>query len=303
MIFNEIYGTYYKAVAKILKAATEHKVDKKELTEIIERNTFGESMLNIEPALREGRWQLIGSDGTTPVENPPTMPLTTLQKRWLKAIFADPRIKLFMDEIPELSDVEPLFTSENVTVFDKYSDGDDFEDETYIQNFRFILKAIKERLPLEIEQKSREGRVKGIIIMPEYLEYSEKDDKFRLVGSGKWYDMTVNLGRIQKCSIHKGSFAPKARENERAAEKSLEFELVDERNALERAMLHFAHFAKEAEKLDEDRYKIKIFYDRADEREMVIRILSFGPMVRVTAPEDFVNLIKERLKKQKSCGK
>ena len=31
---------------------------------------------------------------------------------------------------------------------------------------------------------------------------------------------------------------------------------------------------------------------------MVIRLLSFGPMIKVTEPESFVELIKERLKKQ-----
>ncbi len=33
---------------------------------------------------------------------------------------------------------------------------------------------------------------------------------------------------------------------------------------------------------------------------MVIRILSFGPMFKVVQPDHFVNLIKERLRKQKS---
>ncbi|HIY00811.1 MAG TPA: WYL domain-containing protein [Candidatus Blautia faecipullorum] len=36
--------------------------------------------------------------------------------------------------------------------------------------------------------------------------------------------------------------------------------------------------------------------------ELVIRILSFGPMIRVAAPVHFVDLMKERLQMQKSCG-
>ena len=66
--------------------------------------------------------------------------------------------------------------------------------------------------------------------------------------------------------------------------------------------MHFAHFQKQAEKLDENRYKITITYDKDDETEIVIRILSFGPMVKVTAPQSFVDLIKQRLISQKSCG-
>ena len=54
--------------------------------------------------------------------------------------------------------------------------------------------------------------------------------------------------------------------------------------------------------MDEDHYRISITYDKDDETEMVIRVLSFGPRVKVTAPDHFVNLIKERLIQQKNCG-
>ena len=66
-------------------------------------------------------------------------------------------------------------------------------------------------------------------------------------------------------------------------------------------LLHFAHFKKQAEKLDDERYRITVSYDKDDEMEIVIRILSFGPMIRVTAPQHFIELIKKRLINQKSC--
>ena len=67
------------------------------------------------------------------------MPLTILQKRWLKAMSLDPRIKLFDADFSFLDDVEPLFTPADYTVFDKYNDGDDFESKDYIKNFRMIF--------------------------------------------------------------------------------------------------------------------------------------------------------------------
>ena len=76
---------------------------------------------------------------------------------------------------------------------------------------------------------------------------------------------------------------------------------MDKRKSLERVLLHFAHFAKEAEKLDQHLYRITIMYDKEDETELVIRILSFGPMIKVIAPLYFVDLIKQRLLQQKSC--
>ena len=41
--------------------------------------------------------------------------------------------------------------------------------------------------------------------------------------------------------------------------------------------------------------------DKEDETEIVIRLLSFGPMLKVVAPGHLVDLIKERLINQKSC--
>lgn len=76
----------------------------------------------------------------------------------------------------------------------------------------------------------------------------------------------------------------------------------DERNALERVLLHFAHFEKQAERIDETHYRVTVAYDSDDETELVIRVLSFGPMLKVTDPPRFVGLIKERLIEQKSCG-
>ncbi len=302
MIFSELYSAYYNAVADILTKAIDHPLKKGELHEIVSRNAFGESILNIEPALLDERWQLLFPDGTTPIKNKPTMPLPVLQKRWLKAIYADSRIKLFTDDPLPFDDVEPLFTADDISVFDKYSDGDPFEDERYIKNFRLILSAIKNRQALSIDATTRKGNVTHMVVIPEQLEYSEKDDKFRLFNSGCRYGETVNLARIVHCKPYLKPFSVSPLRKTTPKIKTVEFELTDERNALERVLLHFAHFEKQAERLDENKYRVTVKYNKDDETEMVIRILSFGPMVKVTAPEDFADLIKERLKSQKSCG-
>lgn len=74
--------------------------------------------------------------------------------------------------------------------------------------------------------------------------------------------------------------------------------LTDERNALERAMLHFSHLEKITERLDEKHYRLQLMYNKSDETEMVIRILSFGPLLRVQEPAGFIELLRHRLRKQ-----
>ena len=302
MIFSEIYGAYYTTMAKIIERAIDHPLEKGELRSIVNEYAFGESVLNIDSSIAEEKWQLIKKDGTTPIINTPTMPLTLLQKRWLKAISLDPRMKLFEDEIVGLEDVEPLFTQEDYYVFDKYADGDAYEDAAYIRNFRLILDAIRNKYPLMITTSNRKGRELHPVVIPKRLEYSEKDDKFRLIGVGHKYGNTINLGRIISCEKYTKEYTPRANTRSNKKERVVEFELVDERKALERVLLHFAHFKKQAERMDGIKYKVSVTYDQDDETEILIRILSFGPMIKVTGPENFVNLIKDRLQKQKSCG-
>lgn len=301
MLFSELYSAYYNTVADILKEAVDHPLQDKEINRIIEKKAFGESGLTIPSALREERWQLLLLNGTTLLNQAPTMPLTTLQKRWINAIANDPRMRLFTDEPLYFHDVEPLFLPEDICVFDKYADGDDFENENYIQNFRLILDAIKNQHSLKVELKNRKGDLTSKIILPEYLEYSQKDDKFRLIGAGIRFGNTINLGRIVSCVPVDDTYKITPGKRNLSRSRKIVMELVDERKALERVLLHFAHFKKQAEKIDEKHYRITVYYDKDDETEMVIRVLSFGPMIKVTAPVHFIELIKKRLMEQKSC--
>ena len=302
MIFSELYGAYYTTMTKIIGRAIEHPLEPGELRKIIEEYAFGESVLNIEASILEEGWQLLRKDGTTPLENVPSMPLTLLQKRWLKAISEDPRMKLFGEAFHGLEEVEPLFTKDDYEVFDKYTDGDDFEDPSYIRKFQLILDAMEKKYPLEVITINRLGKENHLVLLPRRLEYSEKDDKFRLIGTGRKYEETLNLGRILACERYDGEHVPRGCEKRAQASSMVVFEVVDERNALERVLLHFAHFKKQVEKLEDEKYLVTVTYESDDETEILIRILSFGPMVKVTGPKSFVKLIKGRLHRQKSCG-
>jgi predicted DNA-binding transcriptional regulator YafY len=112
----------------------------------------------------------------------------------------------------------------------------------------------------------------------------------------------INIGRIISCAPFAGDFRGYSKKPHPAPDRSVTISLYDGRNTLERVMLHFAHFEKEARRIDDRHYVIKIKYNKDDETEMVVRVLSFGPFIRVTEPEDFVELIKKRLEMQRSCG-
>jgi hypothetical protein len=297
MIFSEMYGAYYQTVAKILEAAVSGDLTEKDLREIAGEHAFSESALTIVPALKDARWQLLGKKLETPICHVPTMPLSTIQKRWLKAISLDPRVALFGVEFPGLDDVDPLFTPDDYVVFDRYEDGDDYRNETYIHNFCAILSAIREKTPLSVRILNRNEKPILMKVLPDHLEYSEKDDKFRLISTGCRYSGTINLSKIISIQPCPDERLDPGRSRIRTS-CSLTLELIDKRNAMDRLFLHFAHFEKSAERIAEDRYRVVLHYDQADETEILIRVLSFGPFVKVIEPESFIKLVRCRLRKQ-----
>ena len=333
MLFHEIYGAYFHTVAVILTEAVNGTLSAKKLTDIVAREAFGESLLSIPAALQNGTWPLLtrippeqnrtraDSSRTTPeYQTPlcsaPSMPLTDLQRRWLKTLLEDPRIQLFappveldgkkplsadMDGIRTLAagleDVEPLYHRDALGYFDRYGDGDPYTDPAYIERFHTILTALRERRMLSVRFTGRMGTRRSWVCIPCQLEYSPKDDKFRLLAFRGRKALTINLARIRHCALSDPCPAgtiPEWKEEK----KTLIMELTDRRNALERAMTHFSDLEKETVRLDAERYQITLRYRGEDETELLIRVLSFGPLLRVLSPRDFIEQIRRRLDMQ-----
>ena len=302
MIFHEIYGCYYKSITEMLKLALNNELDNNTAKKIIDRYAFNESSLEILPALLGQKWQLIDRDFSTPIINSPSLPLTTLEKRWLKAISLDKRIALFDIDFSFLGDTEPLFLPESIKYFDKSLNSDPFDDPLYISHFKTVLEAVKNKKTIMITYTNRRSITKSFRCSPYKIEYSEKDDKFRVYASSCRRTRLLNLASIDKCTIDSNAHLTDT-DTMQDLPMYVVFELSDQRNALERVLLHFANFEKEAEALGDDRYKVRLYYDKNDEAEMVIRILSFGQHIKVTQPDSFVQLIRNKLKMQYEFSK
>lgn len=108
---------------------------------------------------------------------------------------------------------------------------------------------------------------------------------------------TINMARIRSCELLE-EYDPGAVTVPKGRLKALTLLLHDERNGLERVLLHFSHFEKETQKLDERLYRITLRYDHDDETELLIRVLSFGPVLEVVAPITFRQLMRNRIQKQ-----
>ena len=303
MIFNEIYSCYYNVVFEILNSILDNNFNEENIYDIINKKAFSESFLFISKALKNEYYQLIYKDKTgvfkTPIKNKFNIPLSNIEKRWLKSIIDDPRIKLFDCNInfDFLDNIKPLFKIDDYYIFDKSNDGDPYDNLNYINNFKSIIYAIKNEKKLKIKYVSKKNKLIKIVCSPYKIEYSQKDDKFRVIISKNNFLFTMNIARIKECKILESSSIILNKNKE--VKKFIILNLYDGRNALERVMLHFAHFEKETERINNNKYNIKIYYYEDDENEMVVRILSFGQFIRVIEPQEFVNLIVNKLKQQK----
>ena len=193
-LFTEIYNCYYQIVDEICKAAQEAPISEKDMLELAARFGYEESGYLIVPKLIN-HWKLLEKTEEgyySKIDNLEVLPLTTLQKRWLKAILLDKRVGLFLNETrlsilnAYLSDVEPLFYPEDFHYYDRFQDGDDFAAPEYVAHFRLLLEAIRSKRYVEISFCSRKGADVRRTYLPCRMEYSAKNDKFRLLVIPTW---------------------------------------------------------------------------------------------------------------------
>ncbi len=298
MLFNEYYSEYYACVSEIISEALDGTLTQKSLIDITRRKGFAESVLTIPEHLKDETWPLITKDYGTPLHHYPIHPEATLQKRWLKTLLSDPRIRLFDVSDQGLEDVEPLFDPQRIIWYDRYSDGDPYDDNGYIRRFRTLLEAVKTHRRVEVEFVSHRNKHNIWVVIPYRLEYSATDDKFRLLcHSRRTKNMTLNLNRISACSLM-ATFDPDDHPVPVLKNESITLEILNERNVLERAMLQFSYLAKQTERIGDKTYRMTLQYRPEDETELLIKIISFGPLMKVVEPSGFADLIRERLEKQ-----
>lgn len=306
MLFHEVYGSYYQAVAKILSRAVQGTLHRKDISKIVQEYAFAESWSSLTESLLNGDWPFLNRNLETELMYEPEMPLTTLQKRWLKSMLDDPRIRLFLDpeDVKGLENVEPLFRQKDICCYDRYADGDPYEDPNYVANFRMILRTIREDRWLELTRKNRAGETISQTVKPLYLEYSPRDDKFRLHSAGTedhiWPGtIQTNMERIETCRIteYDGVAVLLPAQTQQA-----ELILSDRRGVLDRFMRLFCWLKKVTvpmeEKDDAMRYRVTLYYEKTDEPELVIRLLSMGPDIEILSPISLQEEILRRVRKQ-----
>ena len=334
-IFHEIYGCYYDAVSRILNEAVSRRLTEKKLKHIADKYVFTgqktpsksskksssgrNNKKDFSPAAaikkcltqkkrgsNEINQPLLSADLKTLLQNAPEMPLSLMQKRWLKAVLADRRIKLFGIKEPEwLSGIEPLFSMEDFVYFDQDLEGDNYSDENYISHFKTILEALNNGFKLNITYGGNEYKNENAV--PLRLEYSPRNDKFRLFiknEKGKYF--VLNLSKIQEVKLSDQKIEKEAAQMPKKEEYIKQLVLILDNSAgkhdFSRAMREFSDLKKETEPLGNQKYKITMEYYKDDEEEIVIRLMAYLPYIEVKKPLEVKKKIREKLRKQLCLG-
>lgn len=315
-LFSEIHSRYFYIINEILKVATHHPLTSADITILVAELGFAETTLALTPSLlnsnQEGYCLLTNSPaGYAPItKNPPLLTLTTLQKRWLKTIIMDKRFALFSTEpalyYSLLTDIEPLYNTNDILSIDMANDGDAYESPEYQQRFVLILQAIQQGKVLRIAYESGKGNSISADFAPYKLEFSMKDDKFRLVAI-RMRDKRLrslyklNLSRILSVTVMEwntpdglGQYLESLR-----MPHPVEIQITNERNGFERIFTQLSNFERISEYAETNKTCLmKIYYYEVDEMELLITLLSFGPVIRVLGHSDFKQKFVERIIKQ-----
>lgn len=308
-LFSEIYSTYYLITEKILKRKSVTRAD---IMDVIRKDGFSETMLFLEPKLTcEDGYGLLKKNGEkfeSILKGEPHIPLSSLEKSWLCSVLNDPKSNLFLDKeqkvkLVELLGTDALYQNRFISFFDQYSDGDDFENPEYIQHFRKILKAAHEKRLIKISFQTRKGNRITHYFLPVKIEYSEKNNKLRVYVNRYKDGMITDTGIINISQITLTQLTNTKTSviySVPAKKKTARIIIHNERNAVKRFMMEFAELEKESV-YDEDTGEcvVTLKYDEKNEAEMIIRFLSFGPVIEVTSPADIREQIRRRIEHQK----
>ncbi|MDE6036434.1 MAG: WYL domain-containing protein [Ruminococcus sp.] len=307
-IFHEIYSNYFRIAREILK---HREITKEQKNRIITEMGFSETALYIPDDL----WGLLRKSVTGKyipvIKKEPVTVLTEIQKRWIRAIADSPEIKLFLEKHTidalkkKLSDVQPLYRESDFRYTDRFSNGDNFSDSEYQENFRKIIKAIKEHEIIEIVFRSRKNKKLTGVYVPLKIQYSPKNSRFRILVYSVEKERTnvINIGRITEIKgtgrRYREEVSAERYFVEHKSKEPVTVRINTGISTTERFFMEFAPYEKRTEYDSETGICIvQLWYDRQDETELLIRLLSYGATIEILSPEDFRKKAIERIEKQ-----
>lgn len=178
---------------------------------------------------------------------------------------------------------------------------------SYEDNFRILLKAIMEEKPVKYCNKDKIGNEYcGMRSFPIRFEYSLKDSRFRIsmyslddnrpIMANIYTMFDIEIEEDRETGIDRKSII-KLIHREKYSKEPIVLEVVDKKAAMERCFMSFSEMKRLSRCIEEDKYEMKLFYYTFEEEEIIRKILSLGPYVKVISPQRVVLEVVKRIKR------
>lgn len=344
-IFNEIFGVYYYIIAEVILCccsnSDSNKLSNEKINNIVKKvrrwysSRGGNQTSRL--SLDEITWLFENdafgkkskANGKEQIEfkyqcDPDTefykdvLPLTTLEIRWIKTILSDERIvcffnerqldfiKVYMDtEYPEIT---PLPVN-NLVNFDKYIPIDSIEKLAEQSLITTLIKAINQKLLVDITYVTRYGKEIVGKFKPIVIEFSKRNNKFQAqmqsCENNRFY--SINLSQIISLTIVPDEFEyfetlQNYEKHRELNERSVDIQFYDVRNTADRILTEFSPWKKYCEYDRETKvYTLQLFYQKDEELDLVVRLMGYGGNIHfVNKEHSIAREILRRYEKQRS---
>lgn len=243
------------------------------------------------------------------------VPLTQMEMRWLRTMLEDRWIGYFLAPEERQALLQALMEGEAIPVplpmnRVKYFDQNRFPKEQRkgeARAVRGLLEAITRRRVVHLQYLSvKEKRISGRFC-PVLLMFSKRDNRFQgyLQSCQNQRIYILNLSRIQSVALTEECFdysaAKEALDQYQAEqERSVEVEFFNVRDLAERLLTEFSPWKKRCVyERSTGLYRLTLFYQKQEEADLVVRLMGYGPDLRITdSGHPIRQAVEERVRRQ-----
>lgn len=260
------------------------------------------------------------------------LPFTKIEVRWLMTVMDDSLATIFLSPgqikaIKRALEMAPFKAKKlpfnAINYFDRYKREQYFGKDTNskcsdaqiskkeLSCLRTLYHAVGVGNKVKVVFKNWAGKKCYVTCSPVWIEYSRRDDVFRFsyIHSSMEKIRTINVPRIISVTeLQEKNYDLKSQREQ--FEKILKATMTDikvefyqgTRNLPDRILTEFSLWKKKCVyDVTSRRYTMTLHYSTLDEKEIMIRLLSYGPYIRIVADDDnyVLSELKRRIAKQR----
>ncbi len=310
-MYHEIYGKYYQMIHNLLNSKPKTE---REINDYIRSQGFDESFLYLNAEMLVDEYHLFVKKGDLfyPLTNGEIpLFLTSEQKKWLNTMLFDEKVKLFLSD-EKIKYYQKEFAGnvlyDGSTYQYLYQDVDKDEINSKMRNiFRFVKNAIIQGMDINLTFISSKNYYTHKKVAPYKIEYSMQDQKMRLIAVEYRNGEPKRIIRIRLASVVGYRMVERTKKidfeyylQQEVLKEPLIIEVYPILNGIERVFIELSNYKREAV-FDKERNLsiMKIYYEKVDEMDLVLKMLSFGKVVKILSDGFIKEEVLRRINKQK----